>query len=189
MASSIGESSRNLRTNFGRLIAALQRSEKENRSPLRIILPLGAIEDESARYCLWAGSLGAFHGPSDTRSLEYRVHQAPAIRQKIQDLLVELGGVLENGMYLNYQLFSPLRASSELEARFRPRLTAVQLSWPARVQRALPHLTNPRRSLHHQPTKPSSWNSPSLRAPKSVARPGSSRLSQIQYPGCSSCPR
>jgi hypothetical protein len=42
------------------------------------------------RFKLWAGSLGAFHSPSDPRSLEHRLRKAPQVTSRLNELLTAL---------------------------------------------------------------------------------------------------
>lgn len=55
-----------------------------------------AVEDAFEKYQLWAGNLGAFHPPGDTRSLDYRFRGAPHVRRRTVELLDELLDLLQN---------------------------------------------------------------------------------------------
>lgn len=53
------------------------------------------LEDERARFRVWAENIGAHHGPNDKRSLEHRLRHTPELLVSIAELLRELHGVLE----------------------------------------------------------------------------------------------
>ncbi|KAK5736326.1 hypothetical protein LTR17_007490 [Elasticomyces elasticus] len=52
------------------------------------------LQDESERFMLWAGNIGALQPSVDTRSLAYRVRSAPEVHRRTMDLLQELKGLL-----------------------------------------------------------------------------------------------
>jgi hypothetical protein len=56
------------------------------------------FQDSLDRFKLWAGSLGAFHSPSDPRSLEHRLRKAPQVRSRVNELLAALSGNICEGM-------------------------------------------------------------------------------------------
>jgi hypothetical protein len=56
------------------------------------------IEDSFTLYKLWAGNLGVFQAPTDTRSLDYRLRQEPEIRRRVLELLSSLEKLLRSGM-------------------------------------------------------------------------------------------
>lgn len=55
-----------------------------------------SLDDAFQRYRLWAGSQGAFHHVSDTRSLGHKLRYTPTITQAIIELLDELDDLLSN---------------------------------------------------------------------------------------------
>jgi hypothetical protein len=55
------------------------------------------FQDSLDRFKLWAGSLGAFHSPSDPRSLEHRLRKAPQVKSRVTELLAALAGNLHEG--------------------------------------------------------------------------------------------
>ncbi|KAK4895790.1 hypothetical protein LTR27_006272 [Elasticomyces elasticus] len=48
------------------------------------------LYDEMQRFRLWSGNVGAFHAPGNTRSLMYRLRNAPEVRRRIWRLLETL---------------------------------------------------------------------------------------------------
>lgn len=62
------------------------------------------VEDETERFRQWAGNLGAFHGPSDTRSLDYRLRSQTKVTERAHDLLETLRDLLQIGMYLAHSI-------------------------------------------------------------------------------------
>lgn len=56
-----------------------------------------AVEDQYARFKIWAGNLGAFHRlPSET-SLDYRLRYSRRIADHVQSLLLDLLAALRDG--------------------------------------------------------------------------------------------
>ncbi|KAK3658704.1 hypothetical protein LTR56_001575 [Elasticomyces elasticus] len=58
------------------------------------------LYDESERFMLWTGNLGALHSSVDPRSLAYRVRNAPEVHRRTTDLLQELEDLLGEGVKL-----------------------------------------------------------------------------------------
>jgi hypothetical protein len=55
------------------------------------------LRDNLDRFRLWAGSLGAFHQSSDSRSLDHRVRKAPQVKTRLGELLVALSENVQEG--------------------------------------------------------------------------------------------
>jgi hypothetical protein len=58
----------------------------------RSALGQAVVEDQSARFRVWAGNLGAFQKLPAASSLDYRLREAPKIATQIQELLEDLRG-------------------------------------------------------------------------------------------------
>jgi tetratricopeptide (TPR) repeat protein len=71
---------------FNDLSSQLLDRERETRTALS----QPSIEDESARYKIWAGNLGAFQRLPATSSLDYRLKESPKVATQIQELLEDL---------------------------------------------------------------------------------------------------
>ncbi|KAF2786116.1 hypothetical protein K505DRAFT_290268 [Melanomma pulvis-pyrius CBS 109.77] len=54
------------------------------------------IEDQSGRFMIWAGNLGAFQRLPATSSLDYRLRESPKIAAHVQELLQDLHDALQN---------------------------------------------------------------------------------------------
>ncbi|KAK3639183.1 hypothetical protein LTR56_008774 [Elasticomyces elasticus] len=59
---------------------------------------IAKLHDESERFMLWTGNLGALHSSVDPRSLAYRVRNAPEVHRRATDLLQELEDLLGEGV-------------------------------------------------------------------------------------------
>lgn len=74
--------------------------EKEIRRPngLGYGLPLSLVSDETERFKIWAGSIGAIHDPGrrDT-SLDLRLKEAPEIAGQVLEFLESLAQDLDSG--------------------------------------------------------------------------------------------
>lgn len=57
------------------------------------------IDDSFTLYKLWAGNLGVFQAPTDTRSLDYRLRTEPEIRHRVLELLSSMKELLRSGMH------------------------------------------------------------------------------------------
>jgi hypothetical protein len=64
------------------------------RSALRVI----ELEDQSARFRVWAGNLGAFQRLPASASLDYRLRESPKIAMQIHELLQDLKATGEDGV-------------------------------------------------------------------------------------------
>ncbi|KAF2003783.1 hypothetical protein P154DRAFT_428370 [Amniculicola lignicola CBS 123094] len=62
----------------------------------RTALSQPAVEDQSARYKIWAGNLGAFQRLPSTSCLDYRVRESPKVATQIQELLEDLRDALQD---------------------------------------------------------------------------------------------
>jgi ankyrin repeat protein len=76
---------------FNNLSSQLLDRERETRTNL--LQP--SIEDEGARYKIWAGNLGAFQRLPATSSLDYRLMESPRVATQIQELLEDLRHALQ----------------------------------------------------------------------------------------------
>jgi hypothetical protein len=76
---------------FNNLSSQLLDRERETRTNL--LQP--SIEDEGARYKIWAGNLGAFQRLPATSSLDYRLMESPRVATQIQELLEDLRDALQ----------------------------------------------------------------------------------------------
>jgi hypothetical protein len=56
-----------------------------------------AIADQSARFQVWAGNLGAFQRLPASASLDYRLRESPKIAAQIYELLQDLQGTTDDG--------------------------------------------------------------------------------------------
>jgi hypothetical protein len=72
----------------------LRDSQYEERTNLR----QSDLEDQSARFRVWAGNLGAFQKLPSTSSLEHRLREAPKVAEQIYELLQDLHDAAQNGM-------------------------------------------------------------------------------------------
>jgi hypothetical protein len=61
----------------------------------RAALSQPSVEDEGARYKIWAGNLGAFQRLPATSSLDYRVRESPKVATQIQELLEDMRHALQ----------------------------------------------------------------------------------------------
>jgi hypothetical protein len=59
---------------------------------LRSALGQAIVEDQSARFRVWAGNLGAFQKLPAASSLDHRLREAPKIATQIQEILEDLRG-------------------------------------------------------------------------------------------------
>jgi tetratricopeptide (TPR) repeat protein len=71
---------------FNDLSSQLLDGERETRTTLS----QPSIEDEGARYKIWAGNLGAFQRLPAASSLDYRLRESPKVATQIQELLEDL---------------------------------------------------------------------------------------------------
>lgn len=55
------------------------------------------LDDSFTLFKLWAGNLGVFQAPTDTRSLDYRLRREPEIRRRVLELLSSLEKLLQSG--------------------------------------------------------------------------------------------
>lgn len=62
-------------------------------------LELAPIEDQVARFRIWAGNLGAFHKSSSTESLDHRLRDEPKFKDHIYELLQDLNDTLQAGRW------------------------------------------------------------------------------------------
>lgn len=74
-----------------RLASLLHDPECESRSALL----QKAIEDQSGRFRIWAGNLGAFQHLPSPASLDHRLRESPKIATQIQELLEDLQDSLQ----------------------------------------------------------------------------------------------
>lgn len=81
---------------FQRVQQDIQQVENNGRKETKA--QADAIEDAFEKFRLWTGNLGALQDPSDTRSLEFRLRNAQAVRRRVGELLEELLELLQNGM-------------------------------------------------------------------------------------------
>jgi hypothetical protein len=58
-----------------------------------------AVEDESRRFKVWANNIGAFQGPQKQSSLDYRLREAPQVRQQVVRLLDRLSFSATQGLF------------------------------------------------------------------------------------------
>jgi tetratricopeptide (TPR) repeat protein len=76
---------------FNDLSSQLLDRERETRTTLS----QPSIEDEGARYKIWAGNLGAFQRLPATSSLDYRLRESSKVATQIQELLDDLRHALQ----------------------------------------------------------------------------------------------
>jgi pentatricopeptide repeat protein len=76
---------------FNDLSSQLLDRERETRTALS----QPSIEDESARYKIWAGNLGAFQRLPAASSLDHRLRESPKVATQIQELLEDLRHALQ----------------------------------------------------------------------------------------------
>jgi hypothetical protein len=57
-----------------------------------------AIEDEARRFKLWASNIGALQGPEIESSLDYRLREAPQVRQQAINILKRLTFSAKQGL-------------------------------------------------------------------------------------------
>lgn len=69
----------------------------DSRCEERSALQQTAAEDQSARFRIWAGNLGAFQRLPAASSLDYRLLESPKIAAQVQELLKDLYDAAENG--------------------------------------------------------------------------------------------
>lgn len=69
-----------------------QLNEKSESEPTVPGLSVAAVTDASERFKLWAGSVGAFLGPTRKLSLDYRLSGTPEIRYEILRQLEDILG-------------------------------------------------------------------------------------------------
>ncbi|KAF2110629.1 hypothetical protein BDV96DRAFT_196367 [Lophiotrema nucula] len=62
----------------------------------QVALSQASVEDQSSRFNLWAGNLGAFQRLPSTSSLDYRLRESPRVATQIQELLHDLIDALQN---------------------------------------------------------------------------------------------
>ena len=76
-----------------RFDAILSSPENVTSSPIQHT----ALDDQYARFKIWAGDLGAFdHLPSDT-SIDYRLRDSQRIAEHVRSLLSDLSATLRDG--------------------------------------------------------------------------------------------
>ncbi|RTE79761.1 hypothetical protein BHE90_005740 [Fusarium euwallaceae] len=88
---SIQQKARQARQKLQELIIHLKKADQIGSSCDHGLSPL-AITDVLERFVLWAGNLGAFHGPTTRLSLDYRLSENPEVRDEI---LTQLGDICE----------------------------------------------------------------------------------------------
>jgi hypothetical protein len=77
---------------FGNLISHLADSScKTPEMPARV------IQDELGRFRVWAGNMGALQDPDSTASLDFRLIDAPQIRQQVLRILRRLIQSIQKG--------------------------------------------------------------------------------------------
>src|SRR6266536_6101440 len=68
-----------------------------------------AVEDESRRFMVWANNIGALQGPQKQSSLDYRLREAPQVRQQVIRLLDRLSFSATQGLFIFLiESFNPL---------------------------------------------------------------------------------
>ncbi|KAH6632931.1 hypothetical protein C7974DRAFT_375086 [Boeremia exigua] len=90
MQISLAASSIEAAHSFERLCSLLNDAECEGRSALT----KHEAEDQSTRFRLWAGNIGAFHRLPSTASLDYRLRESPNVAIQIQEHLKDLNDCL-----------------------------------------------------------------------------------------------
>ncbi|RSL54254.1 hypothetical protein CEP54_010007 [Fusarium duplospermum] len=88
---SIQKKARQARQKLQDLIIHLKKTDQTGGSCDHGLSPL-AVTDVLERFVLWAGNLGAFHGPTARLSLDYRLSENPEVRDEI---LTQLGDICE----------------------------------------------------------------------------------------------
>lgn len=91
MQRSLAASSTECAQLFNSLSALLRDTQSEARSSLE----QAAIEDQSVRFRVWAGNLGAFHTLPALSSLDHRLRESPKVATQILALLQDLHGSLQ----------------------------------------------------------------------------------------------
>ncbi|KAF3006599.1 hypothetical protein E8E13_007221 [Curvularia kusanoi] len=90
-----------------RLFDSLSSQLLDREQEIRTTLLQPSIEDECARYKIWAGNLGAFQRLPAPSSLEYRLKDSPKVAMQIEELLEDLQHALQrissiaSGEFLN----------------------------------------------------------------------------------------
>lgn len=59
------------------------------------------VEDQSSRFRVWAGNLGAFQRLPAASSLDYRLRDSPRIAGQVHELLQDLKSAIEDGTVLH----------------------------------------------------------------------------------------
>lgn len=57
----------------------------------------GAVEDQYARFKIWAGNMGAFHRSTSGVSLDHRLRNSQRIAEHVRSLLCDLVAALKDG--------------------------------------------------------------------------------------------
>lgn len=90
---SIAAASVEVAQSFEQLCTVLNDTACERRAALASY----AVEDQLARFRIWAGNIGAFHHPPSNASLDYRLREAPTIATQVHDYLDDLKDCLVTG--------------------------------------------------------------------------------------------
>ena len=80
-----------------RLLNELSALLHEDDCAQRTALQQTDVEDQSARFQVWAGNLGAFQRLPATASLDHRLRESPKIATQIHELLEDLETATEDG--------------------------------------------------------------------------------------------
>jgi hypothetical protein len=96
MQRSLAASSIECARSFDRLAELLNDPDCQVRSALRQF----DVEDQSVRFRVWAGNLGAFQRLSATASLDHRLQESPKIAAQIQELLNDISDTVETSKHL-----------------------------------------------------------------------------------------
>ena len=96
MQSSLADSTSKCAQIFNDLLS-LPRPQTEKKTHL---LP-EQIDDQAARFKIWAGNLGAFQQQSSKSSLDARLNESPEVVLQIHELLRDLHDALKDSRYIN----------------------------------------------------------------------------------------